>query len=217
MLLDAKRLFDLSFSLLGLVFAAPVMLVISILLKLESRYDDVLFRQRRIGVDGEHFYMLKFRKFPSTMDGIGPSVTVAGDNRMSRVGRLLERTKFDELPQLWNILLGQMSFVGPRPETLDHQDLFVGKYLSILDYKPGIFGPSQVAFRNEAFLYPGDEEPDVFYRRELFPRKAELDLSYYSENASFVTDLKWIFWGVLASLTGAVPAELKDSLPENVL
>ncbi len=146
--------------------------------------------------------MYKFRKFPESWGTTGPGVTVAGDVRMTSVGRFLERTKLDELPQLWNILKGDMSFVGPRPESVKYSDLFQGEWAGVLDYVPGIFGPNQIAFRNESEMYPPDEDPEQYYRRVLFPQKAKSDLEYFSR-AHCLDDLLWIWKGVYVSLVGA--------------
>jgi len=122
---------------------------------------------------------------------------------MTRTGRFLERTKLDELPQLWNILRGDMSFVGPRPESMRYADLFQGEFAEVLDYLPGIFGPNQIAFRNESAMYPPDQDPEVFYETVLFPKKAKADIAYF-RNASVFTDLDWIARGLWASLVGTV-------------
>jgi lipopolysaccharide/colanic/teichoic acid biosynthesis glycosyltransferase len=192
----------------------PVMLGIAFLVWLDSP-GPVIFSQKRLGREGKLFRLYKFRKFPVNWEG-GPSVTVAGDARMTRVGAILERTKMDELPQLWNILRGDMSFVGPRPESLRFQDMFAGKYAKILDYVPGIFGPNQTAFRNESELYPVDEDPEIFYRRVLFPTKSDNDLNYFS-NANIFSDLGWIVKGVWASLIGVINWRRFASLHFNIL
>jgi len=106
------------------------------------------------------------------------------------------------LPQLWNILKGEMSFVGPRPESLRYEDLFEGEFKQLLDYTPGIFGPNQVEFRNESAMYPADEDPEEFYKRELFPQKAKNDLAYFKE-ATIFSDIKWMFKSTLGTLLGA--------------
>lgn len=197
-----KRAIDFVLAATGLVLAAPVMLVIALLLKMEEKAD-VIFSQQRLGREGKPFRIHKFRKFPSSWGTKGPGVTVAGDARMTRIGAILERTKLDELPQLWNILKGEMSFVGPRPESMRYADLFKGEFAGVLDHVPGIFGPNQVEFRNESAMYPADESPEDFYKRELFPRKARNDLEYFSR-ANCLQDLVWIFRGVAASLIGVV-------------
>jgi Sugar transferases involved in lipopolysaccharide synthesis len=159
-------------SVLGLIVSAPLMILIAAAIRLEST-GPIIFSQPRLGFKGKHFRVHKFRKFPSNWGVSGSGVTVAGDARMTAVGAFIERTKLDELPQFWNILKGEMSFVGPRPESLAYSDLFKGEYAALLDYVPGIFGPNQVEFRNEAELYPSDQDPDEFYRTVLFPEKAK--------------------------------------------
>lgn len=197
-----KRCFDLLGAAFGLLISSPAIGLISLLLWLESP-GSVIFSQTRVGLHRRRFSMHKFRKFPAGWGDRGPGVTVTCDSRMTFLGTVLEKTKFDELPQLWNILKGEMSFVGPRPESLRFEDLFDGKYASVLDYVPGIFGPNQVAFRNEGSLYPPDELPESYYRRVLFPLKAEADLNYFRK-ANILTDVVWIARGLWVSLSGAV-------------
>jgi lipopolysaccharide/colanic/teichoic acid biosynthesis glycosyltransferase len=193
---------DIALALLGLVVAAPLMVVIAGLVRLDSP-GNAIFSQQRLGLGGRVFLMHKFRKFPSDWGDRGAAVTVAADARMTRLGRFLERTKLDELPQLWNILVGEMSFVGPRPETLRFADLFTGEFARVHDFVPGIFGPNQVAFRNESLLYPPDEDPEHFYRRKLFPEKARNDLDYF-RRATLGSDLWWIGKGLWQSLVGVI-------------
>lgn len=197
-----KRLFDVALSLLGLIVGAPIIGLIALAIRLDTP-GNVLFSQERLGAGGRVFRLLKFRKFPATWGTGGPGVTVAGDVRMTRVGRFLERTKLDELPQLWNILKGEMSFVGPRPESLRYADLFTGRFAEVLRYRPGIFGPNQIDYRNESEMYPADEDPEDYYRRVLFPAKAEQDLAYFSR-ANCFSDVAWIVKGVLVSVVGTV-------------
>ncbi len=198
----SKRLMDVLLAVAGLILTAPVMLSIVLLLRIEEP-GNPFFSQERSGKHGKPFHIHKFRKFPTSWGASGPGVTVAGDARMTPVGALLERTKMDELPQFWNILKGEMSFVGPRPESLRYADLFQGEFAEVLDFVPGIFGPNQIEFRNESAMYPADEDPEVFYRRELFPRKARNDIRYF-RNANFLSDLVWIFRGVQVSLIGVI-------------
>jgi lipopolysaccharide/colanic/teichoic acid biosynthesis glycosyltransferase len=197
-----KRALDVTLALLGLIVGAPLMALIALLVRIDSP-GRAIFSQPRLGLQGRMFLMHKFRKFPENWGTRGSAVTVVADARMTRLGRFLERTKLDELPQLWNILRGEMSFVGPRPETLNFKDLFVGEFARVHDYVPGIFGPNQVAFRNESHLYPPDQDPEIFYRRELFPRKARNDLEYFAR-ATVLSDLLWILRGLWVSLVGAV-------------
>jgi lipopolysaccharide/colanic/teichoic acid biosynthesis glycosyltransferase len=197
-----KRCFDIFLAVFGLIVSSPAIGLISLLLWLESP-GRVIFSQARIGLHGKRFRMHKFRKFPVDWGDRGPGVTVTGDSRMTFIGALLEKLKFDELPQLWNILKGEMSFVGPRPEIVRFADLFEGKYASLLDHVPGVFGPNQVAFRNEGEMYPADESPESYYRGVLFPRKAEADLAYF-KRANWLTDIFWIVRGVWVSIVWAV-------------
>jgi len=197
-----KRIFDVSVAVMALIVSAPVMAIIAILLWLESP-GSIIFSQERLGLKGRRFRMHKFRKFPVHWRSQGPGVTVECDARMTRIGAILQKTKLDELPQLWNILKGEMSFVGPRPETLNFADLFVGKYANVLEHVPGIFGPNQIAFRNECELYPSDENPEDYYRRVLFPKKAENDIEYF-QKANFLTDIFWICKGLWVSIAGVI-------------
>ncbi len=199
-----KRTLDIFLAAAGLVIAAPVMLVIALLVWLDDP-GVIIFSQTRLGKEGKRFRVHKFRKFRINWDdNSGSAVTVRGDVRMTKIGRVLERTKLDELPQLWNIFKGEMSFVGPRPESLRYEDLFIDPYRQVLDYIPGIFGPNQIAYRNEADMYPADESPDSFYRRVLFPAKAKNDIAYFSR-ANCLKDMEWIIKGLWVSVIGAVP------------
>jgi lipopolysaccharide/colanic/teichoic acid biosynthesis glycosyltransferase len=197
-----KRLFDIVLAVIGLIVAAPLMALIAVAIRVDSP-GAVFFSQKRLGKHGEIFFIHKFRKFPDNWGTRGSGVTVANDARMTRLGRFLERSKFDELPQLWNILKGEMSFVGPRPESLNFADLFTGELSKVHDYKPGIFGPNQVAYRNESEMYPPDRDPDEFYRSELFPAKARNDIEYFAR-AGLLSDIGWMIRGVWVSLAEAV-------------
>lgn len=207
-----KRAFDVLLAGLGLVVAAPVMLVISAALWLESP-GHVLFAQKRLGQGGKTFNLFKFRKFPHTWGDTGPGVTLAGDVRMTTLGRFLEKTKLDELPQLWNILRGDMSVVGPRPESCRYESLFAGPWIEVLHYRPGIFGPNQVAYRNEAQMYPLDRDPEEFYAEVLFPAKAKNDIEYFRE-ANLASDFSWMIRSLVATFAGMVhiPAWLQRSV-----
>jgi lipopolysaccharide/colanic/teichoic acid biosynthesis glycosyltransferase len=144
--------------------------------------------------------MYKFRKLDARRD-TGFPLTLRDDARMTRVGRLLAQTKLDELPQLYNIIRGDMAVVGPRPESLAFADCFTEAARPVLDERPGIFGPSQVAFRDECAFYPAEGDAIAFYRETLFPAKAALDLEYYPRR-TLLSDLRWVGRGVLAVLGG---------------
>ncbi|MGQ2906506.1 MAG: sugar transferase [Aliihoeflea sp.] len=196
--LDARlrRLLDVVIAGAALVVLAPLFLAIAVAIVAECGRP-IFFRQVRLGEGGRHFTIYKFRKFATRETRAGLPLTMHNDARMSRIGRLLADTKLDELPQFYNILRGDMSVVGPRPESLDFADCFDATTISILEHRPGILGPSQVAFRNEGSLFPVNAEPTRFYREVLFPAKAGLDLRYYRDRTLY-TDFKWIVVGILA-------------------
>lgn len=192
----ARRIFDVAVAVGGLAVFAPLIVAISLAILLETGRP-VLFSHPRLGCNGRPFRMHKFRKFRADCSNRGCAVTVDGDARLTRVGHFLMVTKLDELPQLWNLLKGEMSVVGPRPESLAFADCFSGRFAGLLDYKPGLLGPCQVLFRREGSLYPADEDPERFYREALFPMKAEIDLGYFPRR-SLSGDLGWIAIGLLA-------------------
>jgi lipopolysaccharide/colanic/teichoic acid biosynthesis glycosyltransferase len=173
-----RRGCDIALAALALIAIAPLMLLISIAVFLEDA-GPILFKQERLGVDGLPFGMYKFRKFRADCGTSGAPLTAEGDSRLTFVGKFLAATKLDELPQLWNVLKGDMAIVGPRPESMAFADCFRDGYEEILRHKPGLVGPSQVVFRHEARLYPQGEDASAFYRRVLFPAKAGLDLAYF--------------------------------------
>src|SRR5579863_1302692 len=142
----AKRLFDMFFAAFGLVIFSPVMLIAALLIKLEDR-GPVMYRQRRVGKDGQPFTILKFRSMVVDADKAGALVTRHGDKRTTRAGRVLRKFKLDELPQLWNVLVGEMSFVGPRPEVPRYVDRYTTEQREILKLKPGITDMATVLFR----------------------------------------------------------------------
>jgi lipopolysaccharide/colanic/teichoic acid biosynthesis glycosyltransferase len=191
-----SRILDLVIATAGLILLSPVMVVIALAICVESGRP-IFFSQIRLGLGGQHFWIYKFRKFHKESGPTGCPLTTRDDPRMSRIGWLLARTKLDELPQLWNVFKGDMAIVGPRPESLDFADCFTELHRKVLDYKPGIFGPSQVAFRDECSLYPMNADPALFYREVLFPLKAHNDLSYYPAR-TVASDIGWIVRGVLA-------------------
>jgi lipopolysaccharide/colanic/teichoic acid biosynthesis glycosyltransferase len=196
--ISVQRMLDVTISAVGLVALAPIILCVAFAILIESGRP-IFFSQVRLGAGGRHFRIHKFRKFRNVSGIGGRPVTLRNDTRMTVLGRLLYKTKLDELPQLWNILKGDMSIVGPRPESLQLSDCFVGRYLDILDHRPGIFGPNQVLFVNECCLYPEGEDPQQFYREVLFPLKASVDLAYFAHR-TVLSDFRWIARGVLATL-----------------
>jgi len=146
--------------------------------------------------------MYKFRKFAPDCDTHGCPLTIEGDGRLTAVGRVLAASKLDELPQLWNVLRGDMSLVGPRPESLAFTDCFRNGFEKVLEHKPGLFGPCQVMFRHESELFPAGVAAVEFYRQVLFPAKAKVDLAYFSQR-TLISDLGWILRGAWMIATGS--------------
>jgi lipopolysaccharide/colanic/teichoic acid biosynthesis glycosyltransferase len=199
-LAKAFPMMEVLIALALLLILLPAFAVVALLINLEDG-GPVFFSQTRLGLDGRPFALLKFRKFTPDCGATGRAVTVSGDKRLTRVGRCLEHAKLDELPQLWNILRGDMALVGPRPESMFFADCFSGVHRGLLHYRPGIFGPAQALFRDEKNMYPEGCDPEEFYRQVLFPTKARIDLAYYPER-SWLSDIGWIcrcflaVWGV---------------------
>jgi lipopolysaccharide/colanic/teichoic acid biosynthesis glycosyltransferase len=207
--LSPGRILDLAVAIAAIVVLGPIMVLIALAVLIESGRP-IFYSQTRLGLKGRHFRIYKFRKFYHTCGADGLPLTMKNDSRMTRLGRILARTKLDELPQFWNVLRGDMSMVGPRPESIDFADCFTAPYRGVLDYKPGIFGPSQVMHRNESSRFPAGADPTEFYREVLFAEKALSDLSYYPERTVW-SDLGWIARGVLAVVGWRMlPPELGD-------
>jgi len=187
--LRVKRLFDLLSSLAGLIVLAPLLLAIALAVKLDSP-GDIFFRQSRIGRCGRKFCMYKFRSMRSDAGNQGPLITRQGDPRITRVGKFLRRTKLDELPQLINILRGDMSLVGPRPEVSKYIDLYPPELRRIvLSVRPGLTDEASIEFRNEEALLARAADAEAEYVSKILPRKIDLYV-HYVENRSFIGDLR---------------------------
>jgi lipopolysaccharide/colanic/teichoic acid biosynthesis glycosyltransferase len=172
-----KRGYDIFFALLGLMALAPLGLLVAVLIKLRDK-GPVFYRQQRIGLHGEPFFILKFRTMTVDADKRGPSVTKDADPRITPIGRLLRKAKLDELPQLWNVLVGTMSLVGPRPEVPRYVNCYTPEQRQLLDYKPGITDLATLVFRNEETLLRTAADVEEFYIRHCIPRKFLLNLRY---------------------------------------
>lgn len=184
-----KRAFDILCSFLGLTVLSPVLLVVSVLVAVTSP-GGVFFRQERIGKDGKPFRIFKFRSMRK--DNAGLKITTGNDNRITPVGRFLRKSKIDELPQLINVLVGDMSFVGPRPEVADYVNLYTPYQRQVLLVRPGITGLASIRFRNENDLLTASDDPNRTYVEQIMPRKIDLDLEYIP-HASVFYDIKLIF------------------------
>ena len=184
-----KRAFDILCSFLGLTVLSPVLLVVSVLVAVTSP-GGVFFRQERIGKDGKPFRIFKFRSMRK--DNAGLKITTGNDSRITPVGRFLRKSKIDELPQLINVLVGDMSFVGPRPEVADYVNLYTPYQRQVLLVRPGITGLASIRFRNENDLLTASDDPNRTYVDQIMPRKIDLDLEYIPR-ASVFYDIKLIF------------------------
>ena len=199
--LQTKRIFDVTVSAVGLLLALPLFVLIGILIKLESP-GPVFFRQTRVGLNRRPFKMWKFRKMPDDLPVQGPMLTMRYDARLTRVGAFLERTKLDELPQLINVLKGQMSLVGPRPEVPKFVEHYPELWDEVLSVRPGIFGPSQLRARNESELFPSDvTDVEAFYVEEILPDKLRCD-AQYARDPRILSDIWLVTGGVMAVLFG---------------
>lgn len=184
-----KRAFDILCSFLGLTVLSPVLLVVSVLVAVTSP-GGVFFRQERVGKDGKPFRIFKFRSMRK--DNAGLKITTGNDSRITPVGRFLRKSKIDELPQLINVLVGDMSFVGPRPEVADYVNLYTPYQRQVLLVRPGITGLASIRFRNENDLLTASDDPNRTYVEQIMPRKIDLDLEYIP-HASVFYDIKLIF------------------------
>jgi lipopolysaccharide/colanic/teichoic acid biosynthesis glycosyltransferase len=192
-----KRVVDIALSTTLLVVFAPLMLLLAALIVLDSR-GPVFYRCRRVGWQGREFGMVKFRKMHR--DAAGPALTSAHDERFTRVGAFLARTKLDELPQLWNVLTGEMSLVGPRPEDRRFVALDPSGYSEILRVRPGVTGLSQLAFTKESQLFAGADGLDVYTER-ILPQKIAIDC-LYGVRRSMAMDLQILAWTLAAVMLG---------------
>ena len=190
-----KRLFDMVCAALGLLVLSPVLLVCALLVGLTSP-GGVLFRQERIGKDGVPFTIYKFRSMRK--DNAGLKISTSRDTRITPVGRVLRKTKLDELPQLWNVLKGDMSFVGPRPEVREYTDLYAPEQRQVLMVRPGVTGLASIRYRNENELLTASSDPNRTYIDEVMPAKLALDLKYIPR-ACVSYDIKLI-WETLVTV-----------------
>lgn len=191
----AKRFVDVAASALGLVVLAPLFAVIALAIKIDDG-GAVLYRQTRLGRGRRPFEILKFRSMSPSRGG--PQLTVAGNSRVTRVGAVLRRTKLDELPQLWNVLVGEMSLVGPRPETPDLAAHYVPSDLAVMtSVRPGMTDYASLLLRDESTLLGRAADPEWFYRRHLTPLKARLCARYVRDLGPW-TDCRIIFATILA-------------------
>lgn len=189
-----KTLFDRTCAFFGLIALSPALLAIALLIRIKMPGGPVIFKQTRIGRHGKPFTMYKFRSM--TMHHSGSSVSVKGESRITPLGSVLRKYKLDELPELWNVLKGDMSLVGPRPDVPGYADKLQGDDREILRLRPGITGPASLKYRDEEELLARQTDPQRYNDEVIFPDKTRINRAYLA-HWSFGLDLKIIFCTVL--------------------
>ena len=182
---------DIFFSLIGLIVLFPLFLVISLIITLDSK-GGVFYKQTRVGKDGKDFKLFKFRSMAVGSDKKGLLTVGGNDSRITKPGYFIRKYKIDELPQLINVFIGDMSLVGPRPEVRKYVDLYNQEQQKVLSVQPGITDYASIAYINENEVLGNSENPEKTYIEEVMPSKLKLNLKYIEEK-SVVTDIKIIF------------------------
>lgn len=178
-----KWIFDRMAAFFGLLLIWPLLVVVAVAIKIEMPDEPVFFRQKRVGQHGSLFTLVKFRTMKPYNEGT--YVSVAGDYRITPLGAFLRKYKIDELPELWNVLIGDMSFVGPRPDVPGYADKLQGENRCILELKPGITGPATLKYRNEEELLAAQSDPQIYNDEVIWPDKVCINLAYQRENTFF--------------------------------
>ena len=189
-----KYIFDRVAALLGLLLIWWLLIVVAVMIKVKMPGGPAIFKQTRIGRRGKPFTIFKFRTM--TVGHGGSSVSVAGESRITPLGAVLRKYKIDELPELWNVLVGDMSFVGPRPDVPGYADRLQGDDREVLELRPGITGPASLKYRNEEELLAAVDNPQEYNDTVIYPDKVRIN-RYYLHNYSFVSDIKMIVCTVL--------------------
>jgi lipopolysaccharide/colanic/teichoic acid biosynthesis glycosyltransferase len=203
-----KSSFDVMVATIALVIVAPLLALAALMVKLSSS-GPVFYRGTRVGLDGKLFPMLKFRTMVVDAESLGGSATAADDPRITRFGKFLRRYKLDELPQFFNVLLGDMSLVGPRPEVQKYVDLYSPEEKAILTVRPGITDWASIWNSNEAAVLEGSRDPERTYEELIRPTKLALQILYVRDHSFFV-DLKILFHTAVKLIDEDwVPKELK--------
>ena len=184
------RILDVFFSILGLLLLSPILLIISLIIQLESK-GGIFYLQERIGKNGIPFKLFKFRSMAVGSDSKGLLTVGMNDARITKSGQFIRRYKIDELPQLINVLKGEMSLVGPRPEVKKYVDLYTETQRKVLSVKPGITDLASIEFSNENELLEKQSNPEEYYIREIMPKKIELNMLYI-ENPNLINYFKLI-------------------------
>ena len=190
----AKYVFDRIMAFVGLVVLSPILLIVWLLIRVKMPDGPAVFAQKRVGKDGKLFTMYKFRSM--SVHHSGSSVSVAGESRITPLGAKLRRYKMDELPELWNVLVGDMSFVGPRPDVPGYADKLEDNNRRVLQLRPGITGPASLKYRDEEMLLARQANPQEYNDNVIYPDKVRINL-YYLDHYSFLADIKMIVATVL--------------------
>jgi lipopolysaccharide/colanic/teichoic acid biosynthesis glycosyltransferase len=188
-----KRVFDIIISALGLLLSWWLIVAAFIAASLDTRSNG-LFMQHRVGRNGKLFTVVKIKTMRSSRD-VTTTVTRTGDPRVTGLGRFFRKTKIDELPQLWNVLIGDMSFVGPRPDVPGYADRLQGEERLVLSVRPGITGPATLKYRDEEDILAAQEDPERYNREVIYPDKVRINLEYI-QRWSMMRDLKYIWWTI---------------------
>ncbi len=191
-----KWIFDRVMAAAGLLALCPVLAVVAVLIRVRMPGGPVIFRQRRVGRGGRLFTMYKFRSM--TVGHGGSSVSVAGESRITPLGHVLRRYKLDELPELWNVLIGDMSLVGPRPDVPGYADKLTGEDRDVLRLRPGITGPASLKYANEEEILALVDDPQRYNDEVIFPDKVRINLQYYRSH-SLAGDIRLIFATIFRS------------------
>ncbi len=189
-----KYIFDRLVALIGLLFLWPLLIILAILIKVKMPGGPAFFTQKRVGQHGRLFTMHKFRSMAVSHDD--SSVSVAGEARITSFGATLRKYKLDELPELWDVLIGNMSFVGPRPDVPGYADMLTGDDRRMLELRPGITGPASLKYRDEEELLAKVDNPIEYNDKVIFPDKVRINL-YYLDHYSFWKDIQMIIYTVL--------------------
>ncbi len=185
-----KYIFDRLASFIGLILLSPLLVAVWIIIRIKMPDGRPLFKQKRVGKNGKLFTMIKFRTM--SVSHSGSSVSVAGEARITPLGAFLRKYKIDELPELWNVLIGDMSFVGPRPDVPGYADKLQGEERKILELRPGITCEASLKYSNEEEILAKVDDPQKYNDEVIYPDKVKINLAYYY-NQSFLGDLKIIF------------------------
>ncbi len=209
----SKRILDIACAGLGLLLLLPLFGLVALAVVATSR-GPVFFRQERVGRSGRSFTILKFRTMVPRAEALGRQITAAGDSRVTKVGKLLRASKLDEIPQLINVLRGEMSLVGPRPEVPRYVALYTEHQRRVLNVTPGITDWASITYRHESELLAQAPDPEAMYVQEIMPHKIALNLAYLAKRRGVASDVAVVLRTLRALLPGHAPEPTPaDALP----